>query len=64
MPNSETRNSKVLASFTAYCKSHPDERFWQALRNWARVGNFIFASRNGVQMDDTFYWEGRDGDQN
>lgn len=30
-----TRNSEKLASFVAYCESHPDERFWQALRNWS-----------------------------
>ena len=55
----ETRNSKVLASFVAYCKAHPHDRFWQALRNWAGAGNFIFASFDGEVMNDTFYWEGQ-----
>jgi hypothetical protein len=56
------RNAETLASFVAYCQANPEQRFWQALRNWARVGNFIFAS-DGVEMCDTFYWEGRDRDQ-
>jgi hypothetical protein len=32
-----SKNAEVLAGFTAYCEQHPDERFWQALRNWAGV---------------------------
>jgi hypothetical protein len=61
----ETRNSKVLEDFTAYCRANPSERFWQALRNWADLGNWILATddfnvammRNLVK--DTFYLEGR-----
>ena len=49
----ETRNSKLLKSFTQYCKDNPKERFWQAIRNWSGYG-FIIADG-----DDTFYWEGR-----
>lgn len=30
-----TRNSEALASFTQYCEDNPDQRFWQALRNWS-----------------------------
>jgi len=64
-----SRNSKVLASFVAYCEAHPDERFWQALRNWSEY-SFILASafppyemelsesRQGLVVG-TFYWEGR-----
>ncbi len=60
-----TRNSKVLADFTAYCRAHPEERFWQALRNWAGFP-FIHASKYNVVegttiLHDTFYWEGRNG---
>jgi hypothetical protein len=54
------KNKKVLDNFVFYCQCHPDERFWQALRNWAGV-NFIFIGQfltTGVQ--DTFYWEGKD----
>ena len=63
-----SRNGEVLQSFIDYCVTHPDQRFWQALRNWSAVA-FIFAS--GVPLceidmptagvvEDTFYWEGRD----
>lgn len=56
----ETRNSKVLKDFVKYCKANPEQRFWQALRNWAGVG-FVSVS-NGVDfMQDTFYWEGKTG---
>jgi len=51
-----SRNSAVLASFATYCKDHPKERFWQALRNWSGYG-WIMADNV-----DTFYWEGRDND--
>ncbi len=33
----ENRNNAVLADFVRYCEEHPQERFWQALRNWANV---------------------------
>jgi hypothetical protein len=52
-----TRNSEVLKSFTEYCLAHPDDRFWQALRNWSTFP-FIFAG-DPDDNHDTFYWEGR-----
>ena len=57
----ENRNNVVLAGFVRYCEEHPQERFWQALRNWAGV-YFIIASREcpvNMSEQDTFYWEGR-----
>ena len=70
--NTETRNSKLLLSFTVYCQNNPSQRFWQALRNWACV-NFLITSKiapcyleekfsmeiEGAELQDTFYWEGR-----
>ena len=58
-----TRNEDVLASFTAYCEMHPDQRFWQALRNWSGH-SFIIARDYPPTPDDrpqadTFFWEGR-----
>lgn len=56
----------LLESFTDYCRDHPTERFWQALRNWAGV-NFILASNateysmRKVNAQDTFYWDAKDG---
>ncbi len=61
----KTRNSEVLADFVQYCTTHPDERFWQALRNWSgymAVGvtdTFSFDKGGYVDHRDTFYWEGR-----
>ena len=53
----KSRNSEVLSSFIKYCEKHPEERFWQALRNWS--GNaFIWATRERV-VNDTFNWTGR-----
>lgn len=56
-------NQKLLESFTVYCKQHPEERFWQALRNWAEVG-FIFVNDDTTEIEgctwrDTFYWENK-----
>jgi len=53
----KTRNSETLKSFVEYCKSHPQERFWQALRNWAGVA-FICMS-DGRITEDTFYREAK-----
>lgn len=57
----ECRNSIALNSFTEYCRSHPFERFWQALRNWSKW-SFILASttRTGAALD-TFNIEGLNG---
>lgn len=30
-----TRSGRTLASFTLYCLQNPEQRFWQALRNWS-----------------------------
>lgn len=46
-----SRNQQSLASFSEYCLDHPEQRFFQALRNWFGVG-FIYADNH-----DTFYWE-------
>jgi len=57
----KTRNSEVLTSFTEYCKKNPEERFWQALRNWSNF-SFVFVSDSvGIVEQDTFYWEGKRG---
>lgn len=31
-----SRNEELMKSFSDYCMKHPEQRFWQALRNWAR----------------------------
>lgn len=45
--------------FIKYLEEHPDERFWQAVRNFSGYG-FILASNNpNAILLDTFYWGGR-----
>jgi hypothetical protein len=57
----ETRNSKVLKDFIKYCEKYPNQRFWQALRNWANVSYLCVADSHDGPEIDTFYWEGRNG---
>ncbi len=54
-----TRNQEALESFTAYCKTHPNERFWQALCNWSKF-QFILG-RDTTRTVDTFSIEGLAG---
>lgn len=65
----QTRNAEVLVDFIKYCLAHPQERFWQALRNWSGKG-FIYASEQffGLvhaeacdHLEDTWNWEKRNG---
>lgn len=46
-----SKNSTMLAAFTAYCRQHPEERFWQALRNWTEF-SFIFSARVAKEGED------------
>ncbi len=51
-----SKNKKLLESFVKYCGEHPDERFWQALRNWSDF-NFIWESNEFMEVPnlrDTF----------
>ena len=76
-PQGETRNSKTLASFVAYCNAHPQLRFWQALVSWSGLPfiatsshppAFVYAETRvygqhteRVEINDTYNWEGRNG---
>lgn len=47
---------EMLEKFTAYCQAHPEQRFFQALRNWMQAEidadcNFIFIGSRG-------FWDG------
>ncbi len=64
----ETRNSKMLESFVAYCEENPQLRFWQALRNWCGwdavmlVGHDSYLGDDSIpyhvsKTRDTFHWE-------
>lgn len=39
-----------LESFVKYCAEHPEQRFWQALRNWAGVNFILFSSHYDANM--------------
>lgn len=62
------KNRKKLLLFCGYCATHPEERFWQALRNWNQIENpkhnFIITAeidpkgnKNWIKEEDTFYKE-------
>lgn len=64
----KTTAEELLKEFSDYVKSHPKERFWQALKNWSGH-EYILArgpdtlERGTVVEDipvDTFFWEGKD----
>jgi hypothetical protein len=56
----ENNNSELLGDFSAYCAKHPEQRFWQALRNWAEVSFVYVATGEGADHRDTYYFEGRE----
>ena len=67
-----SKNSKDLRKFVLYCLQNPEQRFWQALRNWSKA-NFILKSshfdfemfddkwrkknKRNLDIEDTFYLE-------
>jgi hypothetical protein len=46
------KNSKQLKSFIEFCKKHPEQRFWQALRNWAKADYVLISNMFDVDMFD------------
>lgn len=60
-------DNHLLENFTYYCKAHPEERFWQALRNWSdydfimgwKAGEFDLGKAAEMGLEDTFYKETR-----
>ena len=59
----QIKDKETKDGFIKYLKEHPEERFWQALRNWACIP-FILASNDleGKTAVDTYYWESDDKD--
>ena len=45
-----------LSSLIEYCAKNPQQRFWQALRNWAEVDR-VYTVMDEKGLRDTFYWE-------
>lgn len=56
----ESKNQKLLESFSEYCNQNPEMRFWQSLRNWAGV-NFIGVGHEDDDYIDTFFSNNQDG---
>lgn len=58
----ENKNKKLLEEFVEYCNKHPEQRFWQALRNWSGFyhlyGNKFISEDTGYFVD-TFYFENK-----
>lgn len=48
-------NRDPVCSFLSYLLDHPNERFWQALRNWSHAQAIFWDGGEGPI--DTFYWE-------
>jgi DNA polymerase sigma len=59
----KNKSCLLREEFNKYCKEHPEERFWQALRNWSGADKIIWVETdNGENIrntigEDTFYWE-------
>lgn len=64
----ESKNKKLLDEFVAYCEEHPEQRFWQAARNWSGATRIMYEldyyldykDSHQSSSRDTFYWEGKD----
>jgi hypothetical protein len=71
------RSTRELNDFVIYCTNHPEQRFWQALRNWSGYDkivavevkylpvpepNPLMESGYSEQHRDTFYFEGKQHD--
>jgi hypothetical protein len=55
------RSRVARESFIAYLEARPQERFWQALRNWSGQPYVMVVGHDGTQRD-PFHWEGRTPD--
>jgi len=56
----KNKNEKVLKDFIKYCEAHPEQRFWQALRNWSGFIKIHVFTKDSTLGWDTFYFEGKD----
>jgi len=54
----KNKNIKLSIDFERYCKAHPEERFWQALQNWAEVDYIKISNPLSYELGDidTFYF--------
>ena len=50
-----SNNSKLLLSLVEYCQNNPDQRFWQALKNWSGASRIVYEKYDNSQ-EDTYNW--------
>lgn len=61
-----SKNAETLRSFVKYCILHPEQRFWQALKNWSGAPK-IYAALPAPWFDapedivDTYEWTEANG---
>lgn len=53
--NERLPNDVVLDSFLRYCLEHPEQRFWQQLRNWSGAKFVLVAEDYDLENN---YWKG------
>ena len=57
------KSEKLLKELTEYCETHPEQRLWQAIRNWSEQDFILFGSGDITEKDfkymDTFYFTGK-----
>ena len=52
-------NIELLEDFVHYCKEHPEQRFWQALRNWSGASFVHITLPSATSPMDRYYFEGK-----
>jgi hypothetical protein len=57
----KNKNHDTLEKFVAYCNENPNQRFFQALRNFIQETinskwNWLLVS-DGKDTEDTFHWQ-------
>lgn len=55
----KNKNSELLGDFASYCAQNPEQRFWQALCNWADVSFVLIQKKSDNKTTDTFYFENK-----
>ena len=52
-----SRDYATKRSFLQFLEEHPEQRFWQAVRNWSGMSFILAVPADGGEAEDTFYWE-------
>lgn len=58
----QAKNTKMATEFAKFCDDHPEQRFWQALRNWSGwAAVYVAKNDDHPKPMDTYYWNRKDG---